>query len=72
MCFNWAYLFSEPKIGEIVVIRHNGQEMIKRIHKVNDYSIYVTGDNEKESTDSKNFGPIGRSEIVGKVILVVR
>lgn len=72
LCFNWAYFFSEPKIGDIAVVRRSGQEIIKRIHKVNDRSIDVTGDNEKESTDSRNFGAIDKSEIVGKVILVVR
>ena len=72
LCFNWAYIFSKPKIGDIVVIRLKGKEIIKRIQKTNDRRIFVQGDNKKESTDSRNFGLIDKSEIIGKVILVVR
>lgn len=70
LCFNWAYFFSEPKKGDIIVIKHGGKEVIKRIHKVNDRSVDVYGDNKNESTDSRNFGPIDRSRIIGKVIFV--
>lgn len=70
LCFNWAYIFSRPKIGDIVVIRHQGKEMIKRIQKYDDRQVFVTGDNKKESTDSRNFGLIDKSNIIGKVIFI--
>lgn len=44
--------------------------MVKRIQEVHDRELLVEGDNQKESTDSRNFGPIGKSEIIGKVIFV--
>ncbi len=72
LCFNWAYIFSRPKIGDIVVIRHQGKEIIKRIQKAHDREYFVEGDNKEESVDSRNFGPIEKQEIIGKVILVVR
>ncbi len=72
LCFNWAYIFSKPKKGDIVVIRHQGKEIIKRIQKVHDREYFVEGDNKEESVDSRNFGPIEKQEIIGKVILVVR
>ncbi len=72
LCFNWAYIFSKPKIGDIVVIRHQEKDMIKRIQKCDDRQFFVTGDNKKGSTDSRSFGAIDKSEIIGKVILVVR
>lgn len=68
LCFNWAYAFSKPKIGDIVVINHNGLDMVKRIQKIHDREIIVKGDNKDQSTDSRNFGPIKRSEILGQVI----
>lgn len=68
LCFNWAYFFTKPKKGDIVVIRHEGKDMIKRIHYCRDHDINVLGDNEKESTDSRKFGPIQKSQIIGKVI----
>ncbi len=72
LCFTWAYIFGRPKIGDIVVIRKNGKNMVKRIQKVQDRKYFVQGDNRKESTDSRNFGLVGKPEIVGKVVLVVR
>lgn len=70
LVFNWAYIFSKPKKGDIVVIRVNGREMVKRIQKVQGYEYFVEGDNEEESTDSRSFGPVDRSEIIGKVIFI--
>lgn len=65
----WCW-FVKPKVGDIVAIKVNGKEMIKRVSKFSDREImiYVLGDNEKESTDSRNFGWIKKSEIIGKVI----
>lgn len=70
LVFNWAYLFSQPKVGDIVVIRHNGREMIKRIQKYHDRDIFVYGDNEDGSTDSRDFGPIPQARIAGKVVFI--
>lgn len=67
LVFHWWILVG-IKAGDIVVIRHEGKEMVKRIHYLNGRSINVLGDNEKESTDSRKFGPIKRSQIIGKVI----
>lgn len=64
----WCW-FYEPKVGDIVVIKHNGLEMVKRIQKVNRSEVFIRGDNIEMST---NFGPILISEIIGKVVLVVR
>lgn len=73
LVFNWAYLFSKPKPGDIVVIKKNGTEMVKRIGQItSDRNIFVQGDNVNGSTDSRSFGGIKASEIIGKVIIVVR
>lgn len=70
LVFNWAYVFSKPKKGDIVVIKVNGREMVKRIQMYHGRGIFVTGDNRKYSTDSRKFGSIDKSEIIGKVIFV--
>ena len=71
LCFNWAYLWKNPKIGDVVVINLKGKDMIKRVRQISsDRGIFVQGDNEKESTDSRKFGVIDRSTIIGKVIFV--
>lgn len=64
----WCW-FYEPKVGDMVVIKKNGKDMIKRIQKINKSEVFVRGDNIEMST---NFGPILISEIIGKVIWVVR
>lgn len=66
--FNWSYLGNKPKVGDIVVIKVNGKEMVKRIQNVHDREVFVAGDNMIESTDSRQFGPIDIDQIVGKVV----
>lgn len=65
LSFDW---FVNPKAGDIVVIKIHGKEMVKRIQKVNGRCIFVIGDNPRESTDSRHFGPVKVDQIVGKVI----
>lgn len=69
----WCW-FGKPKIGDIVVIRKENLDMVKRVSKIDDRhnNVFVVGDNLDKSTDSRNFGPISTLKIVGKVILVVR
>lgn len=68
LCFNWAYIFGKPKTGDIVVLQVGGKLMIKRIQKINATQIFVAGDNQKHSTDSRNFGWIKIRQITGKVV----
>ena len=65
LVFCWFYTL---KVGDLVAFKKNGREMIKRIQKVRGREYYVIGDNKKESTDSRKFGPIDKSQIIGKVI----
>jgi nickel-type superoxide dismutase maturation protease len=68
LSFNWAYLGRKPSVGDIVVIEVDGKEMIKRVVEVNGKQVLVEGDNQKESTDSRDFGPIDMDQIVGKIV----
>ncbi len=69
LSFNWGYLFNKPKVGDIVVLEQGGKKMIKRVKKIRSDEIFVLGDNEKMSTDSRTFGWIKKSQIIGKNIL---
>ena len=62
---NWFY---KVQPGDMVVIKQDGKEMVKRIQKIDGRCIFVAGDNSKESTDSRHFGPIRLDQVVGKVI----
>lgn len=68
LSFNWAYLGKKPKIGDIIVIKYQGREMVKRIKGLEGEKVLVEGDNKEESTDSRHFGPINKSQIIGKVV----
>lgn len=72
LSFNWAYLSKKPKVGDIVVIKFKGKEIIKRVHKLSDREVVVQGDNMDESTDSRDFGAVEMDQIVGKVIYATK
>jgi hypothetical protein len=57
-----------PKIGCLIILKHDGLEKIKRLVKVSDHKIYVEGDNSLSSTDSRQFGWINKSTILASVI----
>jgi signal peptidase I len=68
-----AYLRSSPEIGDAVVFRdpeRRGRLLIKRVAPpASDRPgsrVYVLGDNAQESRDSRHFGAIKRSSILGK------
>jgi nickel-type superoxide dismutase maturation protease len=54
--------------GDVVVVKHNGLEKIKRIADINVDKIYILGDNMPQSTDSRHFGWISAEAVQGKVI----
>lgn len=68
LSFNWAYLGKKPKIGDVVVIKYQGKEMVKRVKGLEGEQVLVEGDNAEESTDSRHFGPVDQDQIIGKVI----
>lgn len=62
------YLFSKPKIGDIVLFKYRDKIMVKRIKKFENRKIIVAGDN---SSDSLKTEPIERRDILGKVLLTI-
>lgn len=64
-----AFLFSSPKMGDVVVAHiKNNKRILKRIAKIDGKRYYIVGDNFKKSTDSRIFGWIQKKDILGKVI----
>lgn len=63
----WCW-FIKLKVGDLVIVKVNRKDMVKRIQLIDDRRIFVIGDNEKESTDSRKFGSIKKAQIIGKVV----
>ncbi len=57
------------KKGDVIVFSESGIDCVKRIHNADEDSVFVLGDNMQESTDSRNYGPISRKQVLGKAIL---
>ncbi|MDP3726989.1 MAG: signal peptidase I [bacterium] len=67
-----SYLFKNPKIGDVVVIKNNKKKyLIKRIQRIREKTYFVVGDNKKQSIDSRNFGWIAKKDIVGKILFKI-
>lgn len=62
------YLFNKPGVNDIIVFKINDRFYIKRIKQKKNNQFIVTGDNKKDSFDSKNFGNISQNQIIAKVI----
>jgi nickel-type superoxide dismutase maturation protease len=59
------------KVGDVIAFRQIAYGvMVKRVHDVEPNSGLVTvmGDNLDHSTDSRLFGPVPKTDIIGKVI----
>ncbi len=67
-----SYIFKSPSNGDVVVFKHPKEKnkfLIKRILKTTNAGKYfAVGDNQKYSKDSRQFGPVKRNLIVGKVL----
>ena len=65
---NIFYLFKSPQINDIVVFKDITNVFVKRITKIINDKYFVSGDNQNDSLDSKDFGAISKSQILGKFI----
>lgn len=68
-----SYLFFKPKVGHVVVVRHPQRPnlfLLKRIVKESEGMYFMKGDNALKSIDSRHFGLLPQSSIVGKVHIV--
>lgn len=59
----------KPKVGDIVIANVNDREVVKRVTKIGSPALYtLLGDNEHASTDSRSFGAVPYSSLIGVVI----
>ena len=61
--------FWRLKLGNVVVVRHQGLEKIKRVQQIDGDKVFLTGDNPVASTDSRQFGWVDRKQVIARVVL---
>lgn len=57
--------------GDVIALRDPGRAgrlLVKRVHLVTADTVDVRGDNEAASTDSRSFGPVPHSSVIGRVL----
>lgn len=57
-----------PRVGSIVVARLEAREVIKRVERIEAGQYYLVGDNRDESTDSRHYGKVDESAILGTIM----
>ena len=60
--------FTPLKVGDIVIVKHDGKEKIKRLTQLDKQRVFVTGDNRLQSTDSNDFGWLDRRAVTAKLL----
>lgn len=56
-------------VGDIVVARLGRREVVKRVQAIGSGRVFLVGDNESGSTDSRQLGPVSKTDILGVVIM---
>lgn len=70
LVLRFIYILIPPRIDDIVIAidPRDGKYLLKRVHQIKNKKIFLMGDNYLESTDSRKFGMIDASALIGKII----
>lgn len=56
------------RVNDIVLCRLSDRVLIKRISSITEKEVYLLGDNESSSTDSRHFGVVSSSSVLAKYL----
>lgn len=60
------------KKGDVVVFRYKKDLLLKRVKKIDNGKVFLVGNNRGDSFDSRKFGWIKKSDVLGKVRKIYR
>lgn len=66
-----GWRFKQPNVGDMVIAKWQGRELIKRVAKVRPGSYYLLGDNPAASTDSRSYGWLPANTVIAVVIFTL-
>jgi len=55
-------------VGDVIVFTRDENTEIKRIERIEENGIYVVGDNDLVSLDSRTYGLISPADVLGRAI----
>lgn len=60
-----------PRVHDIAIASLNGREVIKRVQRIEKGKYYLVGDNRIESIDSRHYGFVSKTDILGTIMIVL-
>ncbi len=67
-----AISWLKPRPNKLVVVEARGRQIVKRLSAVEGSKVYILGDNEPFSTDSRKFGWISKKNLLATVIWPIK
>lgn len=63
--------YKRPKVGDIVIAKQRGREVIKRVDVIKKKKVYLVGDNKRHSSDSRHYGPVTQKSVLAVALFAV-